>query len=238
MGTKFIHTYVSVDCVVFGFDNNQLNVLLVQLHPDELGDRNLKLPGSLIYDHEDVDDAAQRILYELTGIRRMNLKQFRCFASPDRACHPDDVKWMNRAYQPNIDRLITVAYLSLCKIDKKLTQVSGHRPAVWIRLDELPVMPFDHNRIVEASLEEIRRWAEHEPAMAFDLLPQKFTAGQLHTLYEAIYSRQMDIRNFYRKLKNMPYVVPLNERQLQVAHRAATYYRFDRIKYNKWKTGG
>jgi hypothetical protein len=235
--TKFIHTYVSVDCVVFGFDNNQLNVLLVQLHRDKIGDKNLKLPGGLIYDHEDVDAAAQRILHELTGIKRMNLRQFKCFSSPDRARHPDDIKWMNKAYQPNIDRLITVAYLSLCKIDKQLNHVSGGRSTVWLRLDELPAMPFDHNSIVEASREEIRRWVEHDPAMLFELLPHKFTVTQCHTLYEAVYNRKMDIRNFHKKVKNMAYVVPLDEKQTQVAHRAARYYKFDRVTYNKWKMG-
>ena len=81
MKTNFIHTYVSVDCVVFGFDDDQLNILLVQRGEKEDSLTDLKLPGSLIYDEEDVDDAAQRVLFELTGIKKMTLKQFRCFSS-------------------------------------------------------------------------------------------------------------------------------------------------------------
>jgi hypothetical protein len=235
MGAKFIHTYVSVDCIVFGFDNNELNVLLVQLDHGKIGNKNLKLPGGLIYDHEDVNDAAQRILHELTGIRRMNLRQFRCFASPDRARHPDDIKWMNNAYQSHIDRLITVAYLSLCKIDKRLNNVSGFKSAKWCRLNELPVMPFDHNKIVEASRDEIRRWVEHDPAMMFELLSQKFTVSQFHALYEAVYNRKIDIRNFHKKVKNMAYVVPLDEKQANVTHRAARYYKFDKHIYKTTK---
>ncbi|MDR0844429.1 MAG: NUDIX hydrolase [Tannerella sp.] len=237
MRTKFIHTYVSVDCVVFGFENNQFSILLVQLDKEKIGNKNLKLPGGLIYDHEDVDMAALRILYELTGIKRMTMRQFRCFSSPDRASHPDDIHWMDRAYQPNIDRLITVSYLSLCKIDKKLKNVSRFKSTKWCRLNELPAMPFDHNQIVDASFLEIRRWVEHDPAMMFELLPQKFTFSQFHALYEAVYNRKIDPRNFYKKVKNMAYVVPLEEKQTQVAHRAAGYYKFDKVTYNKWKMG-
>ncbi|MDR2844225.1 MAG: NUDIX hydrolase [Candidatus Symbiothrix sp.] len=235
MKTKFIHTYVSVDCVVFGFDNNQFSILLVQLDKERIGNKNLKLPGGLIYDHEDVDMAALRILYELTGIKRMNLRQFRCFSSPDRASHPDDIRWMDRAYQPNIDRLITVSYLSLCKIDKKLKNISGFKSTQWCKLNELPVMPFDHNQIVEASFLEIRRWVEHDLAVMFDLLPHKFTFSQFHALYEAVYNRKIDPRNFYKKVKNMAYVVQLDEKQPNVRHRAAHYYKFDKHIYKMVK---
>ena len=233
MKTKFIHTYVSVDCVVFGFDNNQLTILLVQFSRDQSGDKNLKLPGSLIYDQEDVDDAAQRILFELTGIKRVNLRQFRCFASPDRVRHPADMKWLGRAYQSGIDRLITVAYLSIGKIDRKLKNISRFKLTQWCRLDELPALPFDHNRIVEEARIEIRRWIDHDPVIIFDLLPSKFTISQLHALYEAAYNRKIDVRNFHKKVKRMEYVIPLEEKQTDVKHRAARFYRFDKVMYNK-----
>lgn len=233
MGTKFIHTYVSVDCVMFGFDNDQLNILLVQFDRDYPEDKNLKLPGGLIYNDEDVDDAAQRILFELTGIKRMNLRQFRCFASPDRARHPADMKWLSRAYQPNIDRLITVAYLSICKVDRKLQNISRFKSTQWCRLNDLPVLPFDHNQIVEAARIEIKRWIDHDPAIIFDLLPGKFTVSQLHALYEAVYNQKIDVRNFHKKVKAMEYVIPLEEKQVNVNHRAARYYKFDKVIYKK-----
>lgn len=233
METKFIHTYVSVDCVLFGFDNNQLNILLVQFSPDQPDDKNLKLPGGLIYDHEDVDDAAQRILFELTGIKRMNLRQFRCFASPDRARNPADVKWLSRAYQPNIDRLITVAYLSICKIGSRLQHISRFKLTRWCRLSELPVLPFDHNQIVEAARVEIQRWIDHDPAIIFDLLPGKFTISQFQALYEAVYNCKIDVRNFHKKVKAMDYVIPQEEKQAHVNHRAARYYKFDKVIYRK-----
>lgn len=236
MSTNFIHTYVSVDCVVFGFDDKQLNVLLVQRNAEETDSKDLKLPGSLIYNEEDVDDAAHRVLYELTGIKKMALKQFRCFASPDRANNPEDRKWLDKAYQPNINRLITVAYLSLCKIDRKLTNISKYKSSKWYSVSELPEMPFDHNKIVEESLAEIRKWVKIEPSIVFELLPNKFTIGQLHHLYEAVYNKKIDIRNFHKKIAAMAYVIPLEEKQKDVSHRAARYYKFDKVAYNKRKT--
>lgn len=236
MKNNFIHTYVSVDCVVFGFDDDQLNILLVQRNADKKTQKDLKLPGSLIYNEEDVDDAANRVLFELTGIKRMSLKQFRCFASPDRAQNSDDVKWLDVAYKPNINRLITVAYLSLCKVDRKLNNISKYKLTEWCPISKLPKMPFDHNQIVKESLIEIRQWIEFDPAIVFELLPQKFTISQLHKLYEAIYNKNIDIRNFHKKVAAMPYVVAMEEKQKDVSHRAARYYKFDKKEYNKRRT--
>ncbi|MDR2086718.1 MAG: NUDIX domain-containing protein [Dysgonamonadaceae bacterium] len=237
MKSSFIHTYVSVDCVVFGFDNNQLHILLVQRNAGENDFNDLKLPGSLIFNEEDVDDAAHRVLYELTGIKKMTLKQFRCFAAPDRAGNPEDMKWLDQAYQPNINRLITVAYLSLCKIDRKLINISKYRSSKWTPVSQIPKMPFDHNKIVEESLNEIRNWVKNEPAILFELLPVKFTATELRFLYEAIYNRKHDVRNFHKKIAQMEYIYPLDEKQENVKHRAARYYKFDKIVYNKRKVG-
>lgn len=231
----FIHTYVSVDCVVFGFDNEQLNILLVKREVEEGETKNLKLPGSLIYEQENVDDAAIRVLFELSGIKKLPLKQFRCFASPDRANNPEDIKWLDRTYQPNIDRLITVAYIALCKIDRKLKNTSRYN-TLWCPLDDLPEMPFDHNLIVKGSLVEIRKWIETEPSIIFETLPRKFTISQLRRFYEALYNKKIDIRNFHKKVSTMPYVVALEEKEKGVSHRAARYYKFDKIEYNKLKT--
>jgi len=235
MKPNFIHTYVSVDCVVFGFDDNQLNILLVQKNIED-STHQMKLPGSLIFNNEDVDDAASRVLHELTGIKRMSLRQFRCFASPNRANNPLDVNWLDKEYKPDIDRLITVAYLALCKIDRKLNNnISKYSSIEWCPISQVPKLPFDHNEIVEKSLVEIRRWIEYDPAIVFDLLPHKFTINQLHKLYEAIYSKKIDIRNFHKKVAAMPYVIALDEKQKGVSHRAARYYKFEKKAYNKLK---
>lgn len=233
MKKKFIHTYVSVDCVILGFDGEQINILLVK--KDKTNDKALKLPGSLIYDDEDVDDAAHRVLFELTGVKSKALVQFRCFASPDRASSDEDMAWLDVKYQPNINRLITVAYLSLLRIDQKLNNISKYKETRWCPLSEIPKLPFDHNLIVDSSLNEIRRWIELDSSLIYELLPKKFIISQLHKLYEAIYGKTIDIRNFHKKMTSLPYITVLNEKQKNVSHRAARYYKFNRQAYNKIK---
>lgn len=226
---EYMYAHVSIDCVVFGFDGSELNILLIEKE----GTADLKLPGSLIYQQEDTDSAAQRVLCELTGIRRMSLKQFKCFSSPDRTMNPRDVVWLEQTYGHPVGRLITIAYLSLCKINRTLSAAAHSSGARWCPVSTIPPMPFDHNRIVEESLREIRQWVETDPAMLFELLPSKFTLSELRGLYEAIYRKRFDIRNFCKKVARMPYVVRLDEKQADVAHRAAHYYKFDRIAYNQ-----
>ena len=231
-----MQTYVSVDCVVFGFDSNQLNVLLVERNVGLPHTNDLKLPGSLIFQHENADEAAHRVLNELTGIRKVTLKQFKSFTSPKRTKNPDDVQWLEFAYNNKIDRLITVSYLSLCKISRRLNSVAKYQSANWCPVNELPSMPFDHNQIVEESLAEIRRWVESDPAIIFELLPSKFTESELRKLYESIYRKELDTRNFHKKISGIEYIVPLDERQTKVAHRAARLYKFDKLLYNKRMT--
>ncbi|MDR2627726.1 MAG: NUDIX domain-containing protein [Dysgonamonadaceae bacterium] len=228
-----MRTYVSVDCVVFGFDNEQLNVLLVERKTFINKEKSLKLPGSLIYYEEDTDKAAHRVLNELTGIKKMTLKQFKSFTSPERASDPADIAWLEAEYSSRIDRLITVAYLSICRINHKLNVAAKYKTVEWRPVSRLPQMPFDHNKIVEESLNEIRKWAEYDPAVIFELLPSKFTAAELRRLFEAVYRTRYDVRNFHKKIMSMEYVVPLEEKQHGVSHRAARYYRFDKKLYKK-----
>lgn len=234
MNSNFIHTYVSVDCVVFGFDyENRLNILLVQRHLDEIPiSKQKKLPGSLILSDEGVDDAAQRVLHELTGIKKMVLKQFKCFADPMRASNKDDIKWMGKEYKHNIDRIITVAYLSLCKIDHKINSTK-YDTVDWCTIDQLPSLPFDHNQIINESLIEIRKWIESDFSIIFELLPKKFTIRQLYQLYQALSEKHIDIKNFHKKISSFNYIIPLEEIETNVAHRAARYYKFDTKIYKK-----
>jgi len=233
---QFMQTHVSVDCVVLGFDKNQLNILLVQRNTPTATGNDLKLPGSLIYQEENTDEAAQRVLKELTGIDNMKLKQFKSFTSPNRTANPDDVAWLEIAYHSKIDRLITIVYLSLCKIDRKLNVVSKYKTVAWCPVDALPRMPFDHNQIAEESLNEIKSWAENDPAVIFELLPAKFTASELRKLYETIYRRKYDVRNFHKKIAEMEFLTPLEEKQRDVSHRAARYYKFDKVLYKKLRS--
>ena len=230
---------ISVDCSLIGFDGANLRVLLVrQIGASEIADESMyKLPGSLIYADEDLDDAAKRVLYELTGLKSVPMVQFRAFGSKDRTRNPRDVRWLERFHSlPNqIDRIVTVAYLALLKIDRKYTRLSHKYEACWVPVKDVKELAFDHNQILEASLAYIRQYVDMSPAVLFDLLPRKFTAAQLRRVYEIVYDRVFDVRNFHKRISMMKYVIPLDEKEQGVSHRAARFYRFDRVIYNQMR---
>ena len=206
--------------------------MLVQRHLIDVPERQKRLPGSLILSGEDVDDAAQRVLHELTGIKKMVLKQFKCFADPNRASSEYDIKWMQKEYNHQIDRIITVAYLSLCKIDHKINSTK-YDTVDWCPISKVPLLPFDHNKIIKESLIEIRKWIESDFSIIFELLPKKFTIRQLYQLYNALSEKYIDIKNFHKKVSTFNYIIPLDEIEVNVAHRAARYYKFDAKLYKK-----
>ena len=228
---------ISVDCSLIGFDGEELRVLLVRQAgvPEVEGENIYKLPGSLIYVDEDLDEAAKRVLYELTGLKSVSMVQFRAFGSKDRTRNPKDVRWLERFHSlPNqINRIVTIAYLALLKIDRKYTRLSHKYEACWMPVKDVKELAFDHKQILEESLIYIRQYIEASPAAIFDLLPRKFTASQLRRLYEVIYDRTFDVRNFHKRIMMMKYVVPLEEKEQGVSHRAARYFKFDRVIYNQ-----
>jgi len=234
---SLINPHVSVDCVLVGYDGECLKVLLVkQIGKSNDGEyNNFKLPGSLIYNDEDLDDAARRVLYELTGVKNVNLFQFRAFGSKNRTHNPKDVLWLERFHslKDKVDRIVTIGYLSMVKIDRKMTQLFEFYDASWFELKDIGKLAFDHNLIVEEALGYIRQLVEMHPVILFDLLPRKFTALQLRQLYELVYDKEFDVRNFHKKMATTEYINPLDEFQTGVAHRAARFYKFDRKEYNK-----
>lgn len=229
------NNHISVDCVVIGFDGEQLRVLLIKRAGEESGEvyHDMKLPGSLIYMDEDLDEAARRVLRDLTGLQNVGLMQFKAFGSKDRTKNPKDVQWLERAEKAKVERIVTIAYLALVKIDRALSRNLDNYHACWVPLPEVKTLAFDHNLIIREALSFIRQYADFNPSALFDLLPRKFTATQLRTLYELVYGRMMDVRNFHKKIAAMKYIVPLEEKEQGVAHRAARYYKFDRKIYNK-----
>ncbi len=229
------NNHISVDCVVIGFDGEQIRVLLIKRMGEEEGEifHDMKLPGSLIYMDEDLDEAAARVLNELTGLKNVNLVQFKAFGSKDRTKNPKDVHWLERAQLAKVERIVTVAYLSLVKIDRTLNRNLDSFQACWVALSDIKSLAFDHNLIICEAVSYIRQYVETNPAALFDLLPRKFTAAQFRILYELIYGKSIDVRNFHKKISQLEYVVPLEEKEQGVAHRAARYYRFDKKIYNK-----
>lgn len=238
--SQVIDIHVSVDCVVIGFDGEQFRVLLVrQIGKQTDGKFNdWKLPGSPIYVDEDLDDAAKRVLTELTGLKNIRMNQFKAYGSKDRTADPRDVMWLEHFHlisEGRVGRIVTVAYLSLLKIDRHNKQLTSTYDARWVPVSEVGPLAFGHNRILVDALEVVRHYVETSPSAMFDLLPRKFTASQLRVLYQLIYNKEFDVRNFHKKIALMPYVVPLEEKEQGVAHRAARYYRFDRKIYNKMR---
>lgn len=229
------NNHISVDCVVIGFDGEQIRVLLIKRMGEEAGEvfHDMKLPGSLIYMDEDLDEAAARVLTELTGLKNVNLVQFKTFGSKNRTQNPKDVHWLERAQRAKVERIVTVAYLSLVKIDRTYNRNLDDYQACWVALPDIKDLAFDHNLIISEAMVYIRQYVEVNPSALFELLPRKFTAAQLRTLYELVYGKPIDVRNFHKKISQMEYVVPLDEKEQGVAHRAARYYRFDKKIYNK-----
>jgi hypothetical protein len=237
--------HISVDCVIFGYDLKTLKVLLLdrQLHtPDgkELVFVDLTLPGNHIRNNETVDAAAQRILFELTGIREIFLEQFALFDDTRRLDHPRDHQWLSAIGKNPETRVVTVGYYSLIPIEKywlhqseteELPDWYGKNPR-WYGLDEYGDMAFDHDAIIRAALSQLRQKVMTKPVI-FELLPQKFTASQIQKLYEVILGKPLDKRNFRKKLASLEFVVSLNEKQVGVAHKPARYYMFSKDVYER-----
>lgn len=229
------NNHISVDCVVIGFDGEQLKVLLLKRVGEEQGEvfSDMKLPGSLIYQDEDLDGAALRVLGELTGLKSVDLMQFKAFGSKNRTDNPKDVHWLERAMQSRVERIVTVAYLALVKIDRALSKDLKGYEVCWVSIPEVKQLAFDHNLIIKEAMRFVRQYVNANPAALFNLLPRKFTAAQLRVLFQLVGDVQIDVRNFHKRLAAMEYVVPLDEKQTGVAHRAARLYRFDKKIYNK-----
>jgi hypothetical protein len=231
---------VSVDCVIFGFDFEKLNVLLVErklkdIKTGEVIINDLTLTGFHIYEDEDVDNAASRILKDITGFENIYLEQFYTFGNTDRVLREKDQLWLKKINQGFADRILTVGYLSL--IDStKVTLEHAHRKIQWYPVESIPDLDlaFDHKQIFDKALEVLRNKVRTEP-IAFELLPERFTLTQLQKLFEVIFGIAIDKRNFRKKISQMSYVIPLNEKQKGVPHKPAQLFLFSREVFEKTK---
>ncbi|MCE5331168.1 MAG: NUDIX domain-containing protein [Bacteroidales bacterium] len=230
------YPHVSVDCVVFGFDGENLKVLLIERNIKEQNElyNDKKLPGSIILQDEDLDTAASRVLNELTGLKNIYLSQFKSFGNPNRTNDPRDILWLENTMQLKIGRIVTVAYVALIKIDRKLQVKNENTQANWYDLNDLATMnlAFDHAEIIKKGLDYVRHNLDIEPHLLFELLPRKFTISQLRTLHDKVHQMRSDVRNFQKKVAQMPYVMPLDEVEEGVPHRAARLYKFKKSPLN------
>lgn len=226
-----LNPHVSVDCVIFGFDDKKLKVLLIErekIPNTQLRGHKLKLPGSLISENEDLDTSVLRTLKELTGLDNIYLKQFGVFGLPDRLAPPEDLNWLRKTSGLKIERVVTIAYYSLIKIsESNITSKT-----IWLSVTELPELIFDHNRIISKALQVVRKDIRTGPH-GFELLPKKFTIRQMQDMYEAILDEEMDNRNFRKKVKPMEFIIPLQDRENGVNHKPAQLFRFDKKLYEK-----
>lgn len=229
--------HISVDCVVFGFDGEKLKILLIERNIDEGKEfySDKKLPGSIIYEEEGLDTAASRILTELTGLKNVFLTQFHSFGDPKRSSNPRDVNWLEMTTQTKIGRIVTVAYIALIKIDRKIVFDSESTTAKWYDLDDLANMKlaFDHNEIALKALSFMRRFISLVPNALFELLPKKFTMTELRSLHDIVVGVTSDVRNFQKKVLQTPGLIPLDEVKKNVPHRAPKLYSFDKRKGSK-----
>ncbi len=228
--------HVSVDCVIFGFEEGDLKVLLIERsyanasNPQKTG-KDLLLPGDLVYDHEDLDTSAKRILKELTNLENIFLEQFHSFGDPNRVRKETDKVWLESIRTEPEARVITIAYYSLVKLhDYQPSAKSFARNAYWYSLNQLPELGFDHNEIVNSGLKALKKKIQTHP-IGFELLPDKFTLSQLQKLYETILGHSLDKRNFRRQIIKKGILKPLSEKQKHVPHKRAQYFEFDKEKY-------
>ena len=213
---------LTVDCVVFGFDERELKMLLIQrgLEPFK---GQWALPGGFVHVDETLDDAARRELAEETGLQNVFLEQLYTFGG------------MNR--DPR-ERVVSVAHYSLVKLsDHKARAATDAANAKWFLISKLPNLAFDHAAIAEMALARLQGKVRYEP-IGFELLPAKFTLSELQHLYEAILETKLDKRNFRKKVLSFGFLVPLKETQINGRQRPAQLFRFDAHKYEKLKRRG
>jgi ADP-ribose pyrophosphatase YjhB (NUDIX family) len=214
---------VAVDSIIFGFDENERELKLLILKRNfEPAKGKWSLMGGFVDPEESLDDAAERIVSQLTGLTNVYKDQLYAFGDLTR--------------DPG-GRIISVAYFSLVRIndyDRKLVKEYG---ASWISLSELPELIFDHSEMVGKALRKLRIRARTQP-IGFELLPEKFTIPQLQGLYEAIYQVPFDKRNFRKKLLSMELLEKLNEKEKETSKKGAFYYRFNSDKYEAFLEKG
>ncbi|HSD08906.1 NUDIX hydrolase [Flavobacterium sp.] len=208
---------ITIDCVIFGFNNGNLEVLLVQ-HAEGESIGKWGLLGGYMHKEESSDDAAQRILYELTSMDNIYLEQLKAFTNPKRVIER---------------RVVTIGYYTLInREDYNIKASLTVREAKWHKIKDVPDLIFDHNEILDFSLKHLQNKVRQAP-IGFNLLPEKFTLLQLMHLYEEILGIDLDKSNFRRKILHMKLLVALDEKQQDVSHRAATLYKFDSEIYDK-----
>lgn len=208
---------LSVDCVIFGFDENKLKVLLIRSDLKKYSGK-WSLLGDLVFPNEDLDAAAYRILKQRTGLSDVYLEQVHTFGQVNR--HP-------------AGRVVTVAYCSLINVQHYKLNILDNE-LHWHDVKSVTDLAFDHQQIFDTCLKQLQKRVQEHP-LGFNLLPKKFSLRELQNLYEAILEIKMDRRNFRKKFFSMDFLIDLKEMEQNVPHRPGKLYRFNFDKYEKKK---
>lgn len=205
---------VAVDCIIFGFDGENYKLLLIQrgFAPQK---KKWSLMGGFLQPDERLEEAANRILLKLTGLKNVYMEQLQTFSDPKR---------------DPVERTIAVAYFALIDIHKYEKQLSKDFHAEWFPLNEMPQLIFDHEKMVEMAKKSLRYKAALHPIL-FELLPEKFTIPQLQALYEGLYDTPFDKRNFSRKVLSTELLIKQNEKDKENSKKGAYFYKVDEKKY-------
>ncbi len=206
---------IAVDCIIFGFDNEGLKLLLLK-RSFEPAKGKWSLMGGFLKEEESLDDAAARVLENLTGLQNVYMEQLAAFGDVGR--------------DPG-DRVISAAYFALINIDDSDRALVEKHNAHWVLFKEVPDLIFDHNAMVIRALKRLRRKAATEP-IGFNLLPEKFTLTQLQRMYEAVFQHELDKRNFRKKILQMNVLEKLEEKDKESSKRGAYLYCFNEQKYH------
>lgn len=205
---------VALDSIIFGFDGEELKLLLVK-RGVESDKETWSLMGGWLRPGETLQQAADRILFELTGLTEVYLEQVSAFGEPMR---------------DPIERTVSIAYFALINVPDYETRISHIYDAQWFSMNALPELLFDHSEMVNMAVERLRYKAAFHP-IGFELLPEKFTIPQLQKLYEAIYGTDLDKRNFSRKIMSTNLLVKLKEKQKGNSKKGAYLYQIDTTRY-------
>lgn len=207
---------LAVDCIIFGFDKEDLKILLIKRNFEpEMG--KWSLIGGFLKQDENLDEAAIRILHHLTGLHNIYMEQLYAFSKVDR---------------DPAERTISTAYYALIDIATHDQELIHLNSAKWFSLKKAPSLIFDHNRMVERAIARLRRRALGKP-IGFELLPEKFTMRQLQKLYEAILDKKLDKRNFINKINSLDVLIKLDEKDMSASRKGAYLFQFDQEKYEQ-----
>lgn len=213
--------YVATDCIIFGFHEGRIKLLVFKRRVAPF-EGNWSLIGSFVKLEEDVEDSAKRVLEEITGLKNVFMEQLKAYGAAER--------------DPGY-RCVSIGQYALIRIndyDRKLVEKHG---AHWHDIDEVPDLVLDHNQMVTDAQERLKRKARYQP-IGFELLPEKFTIPQLQQLYEAIYQKELDARNFRKKVLSHNVLIKLDEKDKSTSRRGAFLYKFDHKTYNKLMRSG